>query len=122
MKDTDVDFVMLDGNVSHAISKLDRVRRNGKKFVCLNDNITGDYSTIRSLLIDFYLTFLPFPSFFELPNDYRNRFLYIEDYTRWKRQQSLVLCLFFTVLLLLILISFGQKVLPIRMRRILSKL
>lgn len=105
MDDEDVDFVMLDGNVSHVIAKLDRVRHNEKKFICINDNIDtkSDYSTIRSLLIDFYLTYLPLPAPHELPNDYRNRFSYVRDFKRWRRHQQLLLYLCISIILLLLL-------------------
>ena len=116
---------MLDGNVSHVISKLDRIRKNDKKFICINDNIeTGsDYLTVRNLLIDFYLTVLPLPSPFELPNNYRNRFAYLDDFLKWKRKQRILLILCLSIIVLLLLIIFANRLpLPLRLRRVLKKL
>ena len=73
---SDVEFVMLDANISHAISKLDQVRRNEKKFLCINDDMnhaSEEIETVKNLLTDLYLTFFPKPSQYELPHEYRNR-------------------------------------------------
>merc|ERR1739838_203393 len=125
MDDSEIDFVMLDGNVSHVISKLDRIRKNDKKFICINDNIESgsDYLTVRNLLIDFYLTVLPQPSPFELPNNYRNRFANLADYVKWKRKQRILLILCLSIIVLLLLIIFANRLpLPLRLRRLLKKL
>ena len=76
---SDVEFVMLDANISHAISKLDQVRRNEKKFLCINDDMnhaSEEIEVVKNLLSDLYLTFFPKPSQFELPHEYRNRKLF----------------------------------------------
>ena len=73
---SDVEFVMLDANISHAISKLDQVRRNEKKFLCINDDMnhaSEEIDVVKNLLSDLYLTFFPKPSQYELPHEYRNR-------------------------------------------------
>ena len=70
---------MLDANISHAISKLDQVRRNEKKFLCINDDMnhaSEEIEIVKNLLSDLYLTFFPKPSQFELPHEYRNRKLF----------------------------------------------
>ena len=38
----DITFKMLRGNVSDVVIQLDEVRKNPKKFVCLNDNVDHD--------------------------------------------------------------------------------
>ena len=70
---------MLDANISHAISKLDQVRRNEKKFLCINDDMnhaSEEIEVVKNLLSDLYLTFFPKPSQYELPHEYRNRTLF----------------------------------------------
>jgi UDP-N-acetylglucosamine-lysosomal-enzyme len=42
---------------------------------------------IRSLLEDFYLSFFPKPSQFELAMNFRNRFHYLNDYHKWTRRR-----------------------------------
>lgn len=81
---SDVEFVMLDANISHAISKLDQVRRNEKKFLCINDDMnhaSEEIEVVKNLLSDLYLTFFPKPSQFELPHEYRNRKLFKSEKT-----------------------------------------
>lgn len=79
-------FKMLRNNVSRLIAQLDDVRKNPKKFVCLNDNI--DYRqdtarTVKLILRDFYDSVLPIPSQFELPRNYRNKFLHVDELKQW---------------------------------------
>ena len=88
---SDVEFVMLDANISHAISKLDQVRRNEKKFLCINDDMnhaSEEIEVVKNLLSDLYLTFFPKPSQFELPHEYRNRKLFKSEKS-WSRQVTL---------------------------------
>ncbi len=65
---------------------LDELRKKKKKFVCLNDNI--DHSKrgaemAKVVLVDFYESLFPLPSQFELPSNYRNRFLHVQQLRDW---------------------------------------
>ncbi|KAK5638265.1 hypothetical protein RI129_012560 [Pyrocoelia pectoralis] len=84
-----VAFKMLNSNISEVVGHLDEIRRNTKKFICLNDNMDetkySDNDLIRAVLYDFYLSLFPNPSKFELPSDYRNRFLYLDELNQWKK-------------------------------------
>lgn len=57
-----------------------------RKFICLNDNIDHshkDAATVKAVLRDFYESMFPLPSQFELPREYRNRFLHMEELQEW---------------------------------------
>lgn len=59
---------------------------SGRKFICLNDNIDHshkDAATVKAVLRDFYESMFPLPSQFELPREYRNRFLHTEELLEW---------------------------------------
>ncbi|XP_034233894.1 N-acetylglucosamine-1-phosphotransferase subunits alpha/beta [Thrips palmi] len=88
----DVTFKMLHSNVSHLVGHLDDIRRNPKKFVCLNDNLDpkqeDENAMVRAVLRDFYHSFFPLPSQFELPLDMRNRFLHVSELEGWKESRA----------------------------------
>lgn len=57
-----------------------------RKFICLNDNIDHshkDATTVKAVLRDFYESMFPMPSQFELPREYRNRFLHMDELQEW---------------------------------------
>lgn len=57
-----------------------------RKFICLNDNIDHSHKdavTVKAVLRDFYESMFPLPSQFELPREYRNRFLHMEELQEW---------------------------------------
>lgn len=57
-----------------------------RKFICLNDNIDHshkDAATVKAVLRDFYESMFPLASQFELPREYRNRFLHMEELQEW---------------------------------------
>ncbi|XP_028139894.2 N-acetylglucosamine-1-phosphotransferase subunits alpha/beta [Diabrotica virgifera virgifera] len=89
-----VHFTMLNSNISDVVGNLDEIRRNKRKFVCLNDNLDESKSSenelVRAILYDFYLSLFPRPSKFELPQELRNKFLYMEELKTWKHNGSLV--------------------------------
>ncbi len=65
---------------------LDEIRKKRKKFICLNDNI--DHSkegteVSKLILVDFYESLFPIPSSFEIPDQYRNRFLHMDELRGW---------------------------------------
>ncbi len=66
--------------------KLDEVRRDQRKFICLNDNMDHSRKESRMaqlLLRDFYDSLFPISSQFELPPFYRNKFLYTSELQEW---------------------------------------
>lgn len=65
---------------------LDEIRKERKKFICLNDNINHareGADLTKLVLVDFYESLFPTPSLFELPRMYRNRFLHVHELKAW---------------------------------------
>uniref|UniRef100_A0A452R7Q2 N-acetylglucosamine-1-phosphotransferase subunits alpha/beta n=1 Tax=Ursus americanus TaxID=9643 RepID=A0A452R7Q2_URSAM len=86
MGEEEIAFKMIRTNVSHVVGQLDDIRKNPRKFVCLNDNIDHnhkDAQTVKAVLRDFYESMFPIPSQFELPREYRNRFLHMHELQEW---------------------------------------
>lgn len=103
--DDNVAFHMIRDNASAVLQQLDALRGKKKKFVCLNDNIDHakkDAELIKALLVDFYQSLFPIPSQFELPPEYRNRFLRISELKEWMKEREVVR--FWTNILIAILI------------------
>ncbi|XP_043822788.1 N-acetylglucosamine-1-phosphotransferase subunits alpha/beta isoform X2 [Dromiciops gliroides] len=87
MGEEEIAFKMIRTNVSHVVGQLDDIRKNPRKFVCLNDNIDHnhkDAQTVKAVLRDFYESMFPQPSQFELPREYRNRFLHMHELQEWR--------------------------------------
>ncbi|XP_061401264.1 N-acetylglucosamine-1-phosphotransferase subunits alpha/beta [Musca vetustissima] len=86
-------FMMLTSNVTDVVDALDRIRRDPRKFNCINDNLNSKYpeenELIRHLLEDFYLSFFPHRSKFELDHQYRNRFENYTDYVNWRLKMQI---------------------------------
>ncbi|XP_054740130.1 N-acetylglucosamine-1-phosphotransferase subunits alpha/beta [Anastrepha obliqua] len=105
-------FMMLTSNVSDVVDGFDKIRRNPRKFNCINDNLephhVEDNELIRHLLEDFYLSFFPRRSSFELQYEYRNRFTTWHDYQRWRRRKraALVVGYVASAVLILFIIRF----------------
>lgn len=79
-------FKMINENASLVLQQLDWVRKNQRKFICINDNIDHNKEgadVARMVLRDFYESMFPVPSQFELPRQYRNRFLYLWELNEW---------------------------------------
>ncbi|CAL1547114.1 unnamed protein product [Lymnaea stagnalis] len=121
--DSDITFKMIHTNVSHVVGQLDDIRKHPKKFICLNDNIDHtreEAKTVKAILQDFYESLLPIPSQFELPRDYRNRFLHMNELREWRSYRDRLR--FWThvalvVLVLLAIMSFlGEKIENLRRR------
>lgn len=100
-------FMMLTSNLTEVVEALDRMRRNPRKFNCINDNLDAkrseDNELVRHLLEDFYLSFFPRRSKFELPPQFRNRYVSWNDYQRWRRRKRAVLVVGYGVSILLII-------------------
>ncbi|XP_033325197.1 N-acetylglucosamine-1-phosphate transferase subunits alpha and beta isoform X2 [Megalopta genalis] len=94
-------FEMLTSNVSLTVQLLDEIRRDPKKFVCLNDDMDplrrSENEIVRALLNDFYRSLYPLRSTFELPVQYRNLFTHRHELLEWRanraRARNLLLCL-----------------------------
>ncbi|XP_018323568.1 N-acetylglucosamine-1-phosphotransferase subunits alpha/beta [Agrilus planipennis] len=115
-QDKYVTFKMLTSNVSQVVGHLDEIRREPKKFVCLNDNMDNysesENEMVRAILYDFYLSLFPNPSRFELPNDLRNRFVYIDELRVWKsyhRKLRIFIYLCFVLLLYITCQNFCKR-------------
>ena len=114
--DEEITFKMIRNNVSHLIHQLDWIRKNRRKFVCLNDNIDHDNpesKVIRAILKDFLEYLFPEPSQFELPRGFRNKFLKTSELKKWKvkaieEEENMRLFLFVVLILLLIFITRRQ--------------
>lgn len=109
----DLAFKMIGNNVTEVQHQLDWVRKNRRKFVCINDDIDhsrDDAMKVRRVLKEFYQSMFPLPSQFELKHNLRNRFLYKDDLDEWTRKSRLVsqeshyLMVLLVVLLLLFLL------------------
>ncbi|XP_074026778.1 N-acetylglucosamine-1-phosphate transferase subunits alpha and beta isoform X1 [Leptinotarsa decemlineata] len=103
-------FAMINSNVSDVVRNLDDVRSNMRKFVCLNDNVDetkeDENELVKAILYDFYFSLFPHPSKFELPEDVRNKFSYINDLKDWKRYRNRVKILVFSVMSVIVCIIF----------------
>lgn len=90
----DITFEMIRDNVTDVLSQLDAVRKQPKKFVCLNDNIDHRKKTavdVVDALHNFYQSFFPVRSQFELPIGLRNRFLHMQELRHWQDRQRQVI-------------------------------
>jgi len=82
----EVTFKMISENASKVMQQLDEIRRDRKKFICLNDNIDHQKEgadLAKLILLDFYESLYPTPSQFELSPQYRNRFLHTHELNEW---------------------------------------
>ena len=109
----DLAFKMIGNNVTEVLHQLDWVRKNRRKFVCINDDIDhsrDDAMQVRRVLMDFYESMFPLPSQFELKPNLRNRFLYKHELDEWMSESRLLsqevhyLVISLVVLLLLFLL------------------
>ncbi|XP_011194356.2 N-acetylglucosamine-1-phosphotransferase subunits alpha/beta [Zeugodacus cucurbitae] len=100
-------FMMLTSNITDVVDGFDKIRRNPRKFNCINDNLepllAEDNELIRHLLEDFYLSFFPRRSSYELQFEYRNRFTTWQDYQRWRRRKRAALVVGYAASVILIL-------------------
>jgi hypothetical protein len=75
----DIAFEMIGDNYTQSLGQLDSVRARQTKFICINDNIQNPTPELENALRDFYLSFFPLPSQFELPDGVRNPSLYRDE-------------------------------------------
>jgi hypothetical protein len=84
---SDKDFVafeMIGDNYTDSLRQLDSVRARQSKFVCINDNMQHPSKELEKVLQDFYESFFPLPSIFELDPGTRNPTLYHDEYMKMR--------------------------------------
>ncbi|MPC19258.1 N-acetylglucosamine-1-phosphotransferase subunits alpha/beta [Portunus trituberculatus] len=90
-----------------------------QKFICLNSNLdpkSKSNDLIHALVQDTYESLFPLPSSFELPLNYRNRFLYVEELVAWRKWRDFVRALIYACLASLVFLTlvnfFSTEVRP----------
>lgn len=121
MGEEEIAFKMIRTNVSHVVGQLDDIRKNPRKFVCLNDNIDHnhkDAQTVKAVLRDFYESMFPVPSQFELPREYRNRFLHMQELQEWRAYRDKLKfwthCVLATLIMFTIFSFFAEQLIALK--------
>ncbi|XP_006888600.1 PREDICTED: N-acetylglucosamine-1-phosphotransferase subunits alpha/beta [Elephantulus edwardii] len=121
MGEEEIAFKMIRTNVSHVVGQLDDIRKNPRKFVCLNDNIDHnhkDAQTVKAVLRDFYESMFPIPSQFELPREYRNRFLHMHELQEWRAYRDKLKfwthCVLATLIIFTVLSFFAEQLIALK--------
>ncbi|XP_040840247.1 N-acetylglucosamine-1-phosphotransferase subunits alpha/beta isoform X1 [Ochotona curzoniae] len=121
MGEEEIAFKMIRTNVSHVVGQLDDIRKNPRKFVCLNDNIDHnhkDAQTVKAVLRDFYESMFPIPSQFELPREYRNRFLHMHELQEWRayrdRLKFWTHCVLATLIIFTVFSFFAEQLIALK--------
>ena len=78
----EVAFEMLSDDYNATKSQLDSIRARRTKFICVNDNVDDMTPELAALFRDFFASYYPRRSQFELPPGSRNRHLRLEAYER----------------------------------------
>ena len=78
----EVAFEMLSDDYNATRSQLDSIRARRTKFICVNDNVDDMTPELAALFRDFFASYYPRRSQFELPPGSRNRHLRLEAYER----------------------------------------
>ncbi|XP_033222982.1 N-acetylglucosamine-1-phosphotransferase subunits alpha/beta [Belonocnema kinseyi] len=103
-------FEMLTSNISMTVQILDEIRREPKKFICLNDdmdpNRRSENEVVRALLNDFYRSLYPIKSSFELPAQYRNRFSHRHELFEWRASRAKARNLLLVLVAVLLILTF----------------
>merc|ERR1719247_4072863 len=77
MMDLDeVSFEMIGDVYNETRDHLDSIRARKTKFVCVNDDMHDPSKELQQMLHDFYVSYFPKPTRFELPNNGRNKILH----------------------------------------------
>ncbi|KAF6118816.1 N-acetylglucosamine-1-phosphate transferase subunits alpha and beta [Phyllostomus discolor] len=121
MGEEEIAFKMIRTNVSHVVGQLDDIRKNPRKFVCLNDNIDHnhkDAQTVKAVLRDFYESMFPVPSQFELPREYRNRFLHMHELQEWRAYRDKLKfwthCVLATLIMFTVFSFFAEQLIALK--------
>eukprot|EP00039_Didymoeca_costata_P011413 m.160069 g.160069 ORF g.160069 m.160069 type:complete len:1577 (-) comp15166_c0_seq2:5-4735(-) len=92
--EVDIAFKMIRNNISKVSNQLDQIRRDPKKFICLNDNLDHRKKSAEPVvdaLHNFYQSMFPVRSQFELDVGSRNRFLHVSELREWRKHQQKIL-------------------------------
>ncbi|XP_069020842.1 N-acetylglucosamine-1-phosphotransferase subunits alpha/beta [Embiotoca jacksoni] len=121
MGEEEIAFKMVRTNVSHVVGQLDDIRKNPRKFICLNDNIDHshkDAATVKAVLRDFYESMFPLPSQFELPREYRNRFLHMDELQEWRLYRDKLKfwthCVLVTLVIFTVMSFFAEQLILLK--------
>ncbi|KAK7149624.1 hypothetical protein R3I94_009059 [Phoxinus phoxinus] len=123
MGEEEIAFKMIRTNVSHVVGQLDDIRKNPRKFICLNDNIDHshkDAGTVKAVLRDFYESMFPLSSQFELPREYRNRFLHMTELQEWRIYRDKLKfwthCVLVTLVVFTVMSFFAEQLIMLKRR------
>lgn len=103
---------MLGDDYNSTRSQLDSIRARRSKFICINDNINEMTPELFSLLRDFFTSYYPRPSRFELPDGVVNRHLRLEDHLSeifWRRASATAAFCFIALILVRISTSSSSN-------------
>ena len=89
----EVAFEMLSDDYNATKSQLDSIRARRTKFICVNDNVDDMTPKLARLFSDFFESFYPKRSQFELPAGDRNRHLRLDAYRRERRRDRVAAAL-----------------------------
>jgi hypothetical protein len=78
--DGDIAFEMLGDNFTESLHQLDSIRSRQSKFICINDNMRHPSPELVTALHDFFESYWPFPSVFELSRGSVNRYLHLDEH------------------------------------------
>ncbi|XP_076153324.1 N-acetylglucosamine-1-phosphotransferase subunits alpha/beta-like [Alosa pseudoharengus] len=123
MGEEEIAFKMVRTKVSHVVGELDDIRKNPRKFICLNDNIDHshkDAGTVKAVLRDFYESMFPLPSQFELPREHLNRFLHMRELQEWRVYRDKLKfwthCVLVTLVVFTVMSFFAEQLILLKRR------
>ncbi len=73
---------MIGDNYTDTLNQLNSVRARQNKFICINDNMKHPSEKLLVVLEEFYISFFPIVSIFELPEGVSNPTLYVDEYRK----------------------------------------
>ncbi|XP_067906254.1 N-acetylglucosamine-1-phosphotransferase subunits alpha/beta isoform X2 [Heterodontus francisci] len=108
-------------SITDCIRKAYKDKNKYKKFVCLNDNIDHNHkdgATVKAVLRDFYESLFPVPSQFELPREYRNRFLHMHELREWRAYRDKLKfwthCVLVTLIIFTVSSFFAEQLIALK--------
>mmetsp|Transcript_30 Transcript_30/g.65 ORF Transcript_30/g.65 Transcript_30/m.65 type:complete len:345 (-) Transcript_30:119-1153(-) len=87
----EVEFFMVPDNYEQVQERLDHIMVKQPKFICLNDDMNKTHDPpARTLyaLRNFYETYYPVPTPFELPKNQSNAYLHYDELVAYKQKQA----------------------------------
>jgi hypothetical protein len=109
--DSSFHFKALVSHVSQVLYQLDDVRKNPRKFLCVNDDMDDDSpenEIVANYLVDFFESLYPMRSSFELLDDEANPFLRTKELTEWRRRRRTVRIVTYCCFLVLVLFTLAS--------------